>query len=193
MRYLRCILLGTPVYFMTGIMFTFSPELTAGLNIQGDPVKAGQALLFGTIGLTIGDLLSGLLSQYLKSRRKAVLVSLSLATIGILTYLLTPGLTAQSIYGLCFFLGLAGGYWAVLVTMSAEQFGTNIRGTVATSVPNFIRGSAILLTLSFNSMKNILGIQTSALLLGAISLGLAFLSLYFMNETFSKDLNYSET
>ena len=193
MRYLRCILLGTPVYFMTGIMFTFSPELTAGLNIQGDPVKAGQALLFGTIGLTIGDLLSGLLSQYLKSRRKAVLVSLSLATIGILAYLLIPGLTAQSIYVLCFILGMAGGYWAVLVTMSAEQFGTNIRGTVATSVPNFIRGSAILLTLSFNSMKNILGIQTSALLLGAISLGLAFLSLYFMNETFSKDLNYSET
>lgn len=192
-RYLRCILLGTPVYFMTGIMFTFSPELTAGLNIQGDPVKAGQALLFGTIGLTIGDLLSGLLSQYLKSRRKAVLVSLSLATVGILAYLLIPGLTAQTIYALCFILGLAGGYWAVLVTMSAEQFGTNIRGTVATSVPNFVRGSAILLTLSFNSMKNVLGIQTSALLLGALSLGLAFLSLYFMNETFSKDLNYSET
>jgi MFS transporter, putative metabolite:H+ symporter len=193
LRYLRCVLLGTPVYFMTGIMFTFSPELTAGLNIQGDPVKAGQALLFGTIGLTIGDLLSGLLSQYLKSRRKAVFVSLSLATVGILAYLLIPGLTAQAIYVLCFILGMAGGYWAVLVTMSAEQFGTNIRGTVATSVPNFVRGSAILLTLSFNSMKNVLGIQSSALLLGAITMGLAFLSLYLMDETFSKDLDYSET
>lgn len=191
-RYLRCILLGTPVYFMTGIMFTFSPELTSGLNIQGDAVKAGQALLYGTIGLTIGDLLSGLLSQFLKSRKKSVLISLSVATIGVLAYLLIPGLTAQSIYYLCFILGMAGGYWAVLVTMSAEQFGTNIRGTVATSVPNFVRGSAILITLSFNSLKTNFGIQNSALLIGAISLGLAFLSLFLMEETYAKDLSYDE-
>lgn len=191
-RYIRCIMLGTPVYFMTGIMFTFSPELTSGLNIQGDPVKAGQALLYGTIGLTVGDLLSGLLSQHLKSRKKSVVISLSLATIGILVYLLVPGLTAQGIYNLCFLLGIAGGYWAVLVTMSAEQFGTNIRGTVATSVPNFVRGSAILITLSFNTLKSILGIQNSALLIGAISLGLAFLSLLLMEETYAKDLNYNE-
>lgn len=192
-RYLRCILLGTPVYFMTGIMFTFSPELTAGLNIQGDPVKAGQALLFGTIGLTVGDLLSGLLSQFLKSRKKSVLISLSIATVGVLAYLLIPGLTAKTIYNLCFLLGLAGGYWAVLITMSAEQFGTNIRGTVATSVPNFVRGSAILITLSFKAMKENFGIQNSALLLGAVSLGLAFISLFFMEETYAKDLNYNET
>lgn len=191
-RYLRCVLLGTPVYFMTGIMFTFSPELTAGLGIQGDPVKAGQALLYGTIGLTLGDLLSGLLSQILKSRKKSVMTSLSLAALGVLVYLLVPGLTADAIYVLCFILGIAGGYWAVLVTMSAEQFGTNIRGTVATSVPNFIRGTAILMTLSFNTFKNIFGIQTSALILAAVSIGLAFVSLLLMEETFSKDLNYIE-
>lgn len=191
-RYLRCILLGTPVYFMTGIMFTFSPELTSGLGIQGDPVRAGQALLYGTIGLTLGDLFSGLLSQYLRSRKKSVMVSLSLASAGVLVYLLVPGLTAQTIYFLCFILGLAGGYWAVLVTMSAEQFGTNIRGTVATSVPNFVRGTAILMTLSFNSLKNYFGIQNSALMIAAVSIGFAFVSLFMTEETFSKDLNYIE-
>lgn len=177
---------------MTGIMFTFSPELTAGLNIQGDPVKAGQALLFGTIGLTIGDLLSGLLSQYLKSRKKAVLTSLTIATWGVLAYLLTPGLTAHGIYVLCFILGLAGGYWAVLVTMAAEQFGTNIRGLVATSVPNFVTGTAIIITLSFKYLKESVGIQNAALLLAAICLGGAFVSLFLTEETFSKDLNYLE-
>ncbi len=192
LKYLRCIFLGTPVYFISGILFTFSPELTAGLQIQGPPVLAGQALLYGTIGLTIGDLLSGLLSQFLKSRKKAVLTSLVLATVGVLTYILAPGLTAKQIYILCFILGVSGGYWAVLVTMAAEQFGTNIRGVVATTVPNFIRGAAIIITLSFKNLKESFGIPYAALTIGLICLLGAFVSLYFTQETFSVDLDYTE-
>lgn len=191
-KYLRCIFLGTPVYFMTGILFTFSPEITSGLNIQGGPVVAGQALLFGTIGLTFGDLLSGLLSQLLKSRKKSVALSLSTAFVGIMIYLLAPGLTPQMIYALCFILGVAGGYWAVLVTMAAEQFGTNIRGTVATTIPNFVRGSAVLITLSFRFLSEKIGVPYAALSVGLLCVIGALLSLLFSEETFGKDLDYIE-
>lgn len=191
-KYLRCILLGTPVYFMTGILFTFSPEITSGLNIQGGPVVAGQALLFGTIGLTFGDLLSGILSQILQSRKKSVALSLLTAFVGILVYLLAPGLTPEMVYALCFVLGIAGGYWAVLVTMAAEQFGTNIRGTVATTIPNFVRGSAVFITLSFRSLSQSIGIPYAALSVGMFCVIGAILSLYFSEETFGKDLDYIE-
>lgn len=191
-KYLRCIFLGTPVYFMTGILFTFSPEITSGLNIQGGPVVAGQALLFGTIGLTFGDLLSGVLSQILKSRKRSVALSLATAFIGILIYLLAPGLTPQMVYALCFILGIAGGYWAVLVTMAAEQFGTNIRGTVATTIPNFVRGSAIFITLSFRALSQNIGIPYAALSVGLFCILGAFVSLFFSEETFGKDLDFIE-
>lgn len=191
-KYLRCIFLGTPVYFMTGILFTFSPEITSGLNIQGGPVVAGQALLFGTIGLTFGDLFSGILSQVLQSRKKSVALSLAVALIGVLVYLLAPGLTPETVYALCFILGIAGGYWAVLVTMAAEQFGTNIRGTVATTIPNFVRGSAVFITLSFRFLSEKIGIPYAALSVGLVCILGAFASLFFSEETFGKDLDFIE-
>jgi len=192
-KYVKCVLLGTPLYFMTGILMTFSPEITKGLNLVGDPVVAGQSLLYGTIGLTIGDLGSGLLSQYLKSRKKAVLASLLLSMIGIVLYVkFSSGMTAQFIYNVCFLLGLAGGYWAVLVTISAEQFGTNIRGTVATTIPNFVRGSAVLLTLSFKHLKQYVDVPSAALIIGGTCLFLAFYALYTLKETFHSDLDFEE-
>jgi putative MFS transporter len=192
-RYLKCILLGTPLYFMTGILITFSPEITASLNISGEKVVAGQALLYGTIGLTIGDLLSGVISQILKSRKKAILISLIVALLGILLYLVAPiDRTAQFIYNLCFVLGLAGGYWAVLVTVAAEQFGTNIRGTVATTIPNFVRGSAVLLTLSFKFLKGHMEVGHAALIVGLVAISAALFSLITMKETFHADLDYYE-
>ena len=190
-RYLRCIMVGMPIYFITGILFTFSPELTKGLVIDGT-VSAGTAILCGTIGLSLGDFLSGILSHLLKSRKKAIGFSLTLAFVSMLYYLLNNSFSADMIYVICFALGLAAGYWAVLVTVAAEQFGTNIRATVATSVPNFVRGSAVLATLGFAYLKSYMTLSQAALAVGLVCFGLAFIALFLMEETFSKDLDFVE-
>ncbi|MEK7355317.1 MAG: MFS transporter, partial [Bdellovibrionota bacterium] len=190
-RYICCILIGVPVYFSTGVLMTFAPELTRGLDIQG-VVTAGNAILFGSIGLTIGDLTSGLLSQYLGSRRKAVAVFIATGLVIVAIYLNTPGLTAEMVYGLTFLIGLCVGYWAVLVTMAAEQFGTNIRGTVATTVPNFVRGSAVFAASGFAYLKGSMTAGQAALTVGVVCFGGALLALTQIDETFGRDLNYEE-
>jgi MFS family permease len=191
-RYLACILIGIPVYFTTGVLFTFAPELTAGLNVQGS-VTAGDAILYGSIGLAIGDLLSGLFSQWLRSRRKAVAFMLVAGLALMWIYINLSGLTANTVYVMSFLIGVCVGYWAVLVTMSAEQFGTNIRATVATTVPNFVRGSAIIAITAFAKLKTA-GVlsSTAALTVGTVCFGLALISLFFLDETFSRDLDYVE-
>ena len=190
-KYLRCILIGVPIYFVTGVLFTFSPELTKDMNLSA-PVTAGNALLWGSIGLAIGDLLSGLLSQALQSRKKSVLICLFVALVGALLYLNLNGVAVEMIYALCLLIGIAAGYWAVLVTMAAEQFGTNLRGTVATSVPNFVRGSATFTVSAFGMLKSQMSLTSAALIVGGVCFGLAFLALIPMEETFHKDLDYYE-
>jgi putative MFS transporter len=190
-KYIKCILVGVPVYYITGVMFTFAPELTRNMNIQGT-VTAGNTILWGTIGLTTGDFVSGLLSQLLKSRNKAVMACLFAASIGSVIYLNLNGVTPFWINFMCFFIGTAAGYWAVLVTLAAEQFGTNIRATVATTVPNFVRGAAALVVFLFAHLNNYIGIVPSASLIGAILFGLALLSLWTLEETFGRDLNFEE-
>lgn len=194
LKYLCCILIGVPIYFTTGILFTFAPELTAGLGVTGT-VTAGNAILYGSIGLTLGDLLAGLFSQWLKSRKRAVALNLTAGFCLMLFYTLVPGLTSTAIYVLSFFLGITVGYWAVLVTMAAEQFGTNIRGTVATTVPNFVRGSAALAASGFAWLKGLEGVSVAnaALMVGSLCFGLALLALLRMEETFHRDLDYEET
>jgi MFS transporter, putative metabolite:H+ symporter len=190
-KYLSCILIGVPIYFTTGVLFTFAPELTRGLGVQGT-VTAGNAILYGSIGLTLGDLLAGLLSQKLKSRKRAVALNLVLGSGLMGVYGLVPGLTSTAVYTLSFFIGITVGYWAVLVTMAAEQFGTNIRATVATTVPNFVRGSAVFAVLGFKELKDHLSVANAALLVGTVCFGLALLALTRIQETFHHDLDYEE-
>lgn len=192
LKYVSCILIGVPIYFTTGILFTFAPELTAGLNVQGT-VTAGNAILFGSVGLTIGDLSAGIFSQWLRSRRRAVALSLVAGFLMMLVYVLVPGLTSTMVYGICFVIGITVGYWAVLVTMAAEQFGTNIRATVATTVPNFVRGSAALAVTGYLMLKSQMSVPNAALTVGTICFGLALLALTRIDETFSRDLDYEET
>ncbi|MCK6599506.1 MAG: MFS transporter [Bdellovibrionaceae bacterium] len=191
LRYLKCILIGIPIYYITGVMFTFAPELTKSMNIQGT-VTAGNTLLWGTIGLTTGDFISGMLSQVLKSRNKAVAICLGCALVGCLIYLNLTGVTPFWINLMCFLIGSAAGYWAVLVTLAAEQFGTNIRATVATTVPNFVRGAAALVVSLFAYLKPSLGVVQSATAVGGVLFALALVSLFTLEETFGKDLNFTE-
>lgn len=191
-RYVRCILIGAPIYFITGVLFTFSPELTQSLELTG-PVSAGSALLWGSIGLTVGDVLIGFLSQILKSRIRAVVVALVFAAFTSVVYLNSFHATPEWIYLLCFFTGTFAGYWAVLVTLAAEQFGTNVRATVATTVPNFVRGSAVISTSCFGLLKGTLSPVQAALVIGSVTFILAIASAVSLRDTFSKDLDFLET
>ncbi len=192
LKYIKCILIGIPIYFITGVLFTFAPELTQSLEVHGT-VSAGNTLLYGSIGLACGDFISGLLSQFLKSRNKAIIFCLFSAFVLILVYLNARGLTPEGIYLICFLLGSLAGYWAVLVTVAAEQFGTNIRGTVATTVPNFVRGSAAAVVSLFAYLKtDYVSADRAALIVGIVFFVLALASVWTLNETYGKDLDYIE-
>lgn len=190
-KYLKSILIGVPIWFVVGILITFSPELALQLNITG-PILAGRAILFCYAGLSLGDLISGYLSQVFKTRRKVILGFLLQTFVLMSVILFCQGLSPTAFYGLCFGLGFSIGYWAVFITIAAEQFGTNIRATVTTTVPNFVRGSVVLLTSAFQFLKVPLGLIQSAWLVGAVTLFLAVLSVLTIEETYGKNLDYSE-
>lgn len=191
LKYLRCILIGVPVWFVAGILVTFSPEFGQALNLDA-PIVAGKAVMWEYIGLVIGDISSGLLSQYFGSRKKVVLAYILLAAVLVVVYLFVPLESAALFYALCVGLGIAAGYWALFVTIAAEQFGTNLRATVATTVPNFVRGSILIMTPLFLLFKDQFGILLGTGLLGLLAIGVSLLGLWKMEETFGKDLNFLE-
>lgn len=190
-RYLNSILIGVPIWFVVGVLITFSPEFAKALGTTG-PVSAGNAVMYCYLGLVFGDFSSGLLSQSLKSRKRAVLLYMLLTIAGIAFYFLQGANSPSFFYGVCLVLGFASGYWAIFVTVAAEQFGTNLRATVATTVPNFVRGMAVPITLLFKHLRPQLGLQGSALAVGAICLAAGFVALRSLDETFHKDLDYYE-
>lgn len=190
-RYLACVLIGIPIWFVVGILMTFSPELAKVLDVQGD-IHAGLAIGYGYAGLSLGDIISGFYSQWMKSRKKGVASFLVLTAFLVVVYLFSSQLQVWQFYGLCALLGFGSGYWAVFVTIAAEQFGTNLRSTVATTVPNIVRGTVVLLTSAFQFLKPSFGLQMSALLVGGTSLFFAGIALIGLKETYGKDLNYFE-
>lgn len=191
LKYLRCIVIGIPVWFVAGILMTFSPEFGKALNLDV-AIVAGKAVMWEYVGLTIGDISSGLLSQYFNSRKKVVRLFILLVGLFVVIYLFIPLKTASMFYVVCVFLGFAAGYWALFVTIAAEQFGTNLRATVATTVPNFVRGSMVIMTPTFLIFKDQFGILVGASLLGLLTITIALLGLWKMDETFGKDLDFIE-
>ena len=191
LRYLNSILIGVPMWFVVGILITFSPEFARALGTTG-PVSAGNAVMYCYLGLVFGDLASGLLSQALKSRKKVILLYMLLTIAAIAVYFLQGSRSPGFFYGVCLALGFTAGYWAIFVTVAAEQFGTNLRATVATTVPNFVRGMVVPITLLFQFFRRSFCLETSALMVGAICLVAGFAALAFLEETFHKDLDYFE-
>ncbi len=190
-KYAKCILIGVPLWFVVGILITFSPEFAKTLGMT-EPISAGKAVMYCYIGLVFGDLGSGFLSQLIRSRKKVVLMFLVLETIFIVVYLFVNNHGSFYYYSLCGVLGFASGYWAVFVTNASEQFGTNLRATVTTSVPNFVRGSVVPVTILFQTLNPYTGIIYSALIVASLSLILAFYAAFRMEETYGKELNYIE-
>jgi MFS family permease len=191
LRYLNSILIGVPIWFVVGILITFSPEFAKTLGVTG-AVTAGNAVMYCYLGLVFGDLTSGLLSQLWQSRKKVVLLYMLLNIGAITLYFLQGSSSPAFFYGVCLLLGFAGGYWAIFVTVAAEQFGTNLRATVATTVPNFVRGMVVPITLLFQLLKRSLGLQAGALTVGAICIVAGLVALKSLAETFHKDLDYFE-
>lgn len=190
-RYLCCILVGLPIWYGMGILVTFSPELGLGMGMSAKP-EAGKAVMYAYIGIVFGDLCSGALSQVLKSRKKAIALFILMTTAAIYFYLNQSNPSPEKLYMLCVPLGFALGYWAVCVTMAAEQFGTNLRATVATTVPNFIRGAVVPLTFAFEKLKPDFGLVGSASLVGVGTILISFLALLKLSETYAKNLDFLE-
>ncbi|PHM18586.1 MAG: MFS transporter [Sulfuricurvum sp. PD_MW2] len=190
-KYIKAIVIGMPLWYVVGILVMFSPEFAKALAIEGE-VKAGQALMYTYIGLSIGDLASGYLSQRLRSRKQAYTIFMALSVASVLYYFTLSGASAQAFYFGVFLLGVFCGYWALFITMAAEQFGTNIRATVATTVPNFVRGSVVPITSSFMLLKESMGVLGSAATVGVVVFTIALVALYFTRETFHEDLDYIE-
>ncbi len=192
-RFLRCIFIGTSTWFVVGVLVFFAPEFGRAKGLEG--ILAGNAIAICYIGLIVGDLASGLLSQYLRSRVKVMAIFLALDVVAVLAYLSLPFSSPGMFYLSHFILGVSVGFWVIFVTIGAEQFGTNLRSTVATSVPNFARGMQVPINESFKYLKSaaVTGSVISAgYIVGAVCLGVAFLALYGMKETFDRDLEYVE-
>ena len=190
-RYVRSILIGVPVWFTAGLLITLSPEFARALGIVGD-VSAGRAVFWFYATTTAGDFVSGMLSQWLKSRRRAAAVFMATTAAGIALYLGGAAHTATGFYVVCGWLGFGTGYWAVTVTMAVEQFGTDLRATVATSVPTFIRATAVPMSLAFLALKGTLGTIGAASAVGVVAVSAAAWALATQPETFGKPLDYTE-
>ena len=201
LRYVSCILIGIPVWYVIGVLVSLSqdvfvPELaidTSALDAEGLKRINGQAIKYAYIGLSIGDLLSGLLSQFLRSRKKVIVLYL-FANLA-LTLIFLFGMRGASIANynwLCLALGMATGYWVIFVTVASEQFGTNIRSTVATTTPNFVRGAVLPVTNAFKFLAVPLGNVTGALVVGLVCLGAALWATTRVHETFHRDMDFVE-
>jgi predicted MFS family arabinose efflux permease len=190
-RYLSIVFMAVPIWYVIGILVTFSAEIGKAMGTTPSP-DPGTAVMLAYIGLSIGDLASGALSQVLRSRKKVAALFLALTALAIAAYFVVGGASQTVFYAVCVALGIAAGYWAVFVTMASEQFGTNIRATATTTAPNFVRGALVVLTTAFQQLTGPLGVRSAALSVGVATLGIAFVSLWSLAETFGKDLDFVE-
>ncbi len=190
-RYLCCVFIGTPLWYVVGIVVTLCPEFAQAMHVQGT-VTGSRGILFVYLGLTIGDFLAGTLSQLFRSRKAAVLLGQLVAALFLCAYFSSEGRTAAGFYGIIFGLGIGIGYWAVFATIAAEQFGTNLRATTATTIPNFARGALIPITLLFTTLKGRYGLVHGGFITGAICVVIAVIALSKLRETYGVDLDYVE-
>lgn len=190
-RYLSVIATALPIWFTVAVLITLCPEFARDFSMRELP-SAGRAILWCYAGLSLGDLASGALSQALQSRRKVLGVFLVLTVFSTLAYFTLARESLFAFYATCFALGFSNGYWAVFMAIAAENFGTNLRATVATTVPNFVRGAVVPMTLGVQYAKDSLGLQRGAMTVFATVMLLAVLGVTALNESFGRDMNFVE-
>ncbi|MCE3259483.1 MAG: transporter [Bacteroidetes bacterium] len=199
LQYLSIIMIAVPVWYVMGILITFSPEIFASIGVKHFKPDAGKSIMFAYLGITAGDLASGLISQLLKSRKKALGLFLMMTFVSVFLYFKIATISETYYYVIITIVGFATGYWAVFMSTAAELFGTNIRSTATTTAPNFVRGAVIFLSLGFRYFETVfrtpegkVDSQMAAIAVGIIVAVLAIASLVNIRETFHKDLNYTE-
>jgi predicted MFS family arabinose efflux permease len=193
-KYLRCLLVGVPFWFLVGILITLAPEFGKQFGLTG-PVTGGLSIFWCYFGITLGDFTSGAVSQWMRSRTRALRIFILATASMVAVYLFAlQGASPHTFYTVCFLIGYASGFWALFVTVAAEQFGTNLRSTVATTIPNFARGATVIIVPVFQYLKTQpgLGMVGGAAIIGVVTLGLAFFSASTLPDTYAKDLDYVE-
>ncbi len=191
-RYVLSILIGLPTWYVVGILLFFANDFGRHFGIQDD-IDPGKAVMFAYVAISIGDVAVGLLSQYLKSRKKALYVFYAITIVGIVLYFM-QGVhsTANSMYAIAALLGFGTGFWAIFVTMAAEQFGTNLRATAATTAPNMVRGALPGIVFIFTSLQGSYNFMQSGIITGVIVMIISIVAVILIPETFGKDLNFYE-
>jgi MFS family permease len=194
-KYFLAILIGLPTWYVIGILVNLSNRFAT--NMYGaNAIISGKAIMYAYIGIAIGDILIGLISQYFKSRKKALYLFYALTIISVVLFFSPWNNSDGRMYFVCGLMGFSTGFWAIFVTMGAEQFGTNLRATAATTIPNMVRGALPLINLMFKDLfQDNLGwsLVKSGITTGIIVISITLIAAYFTEETFHKDLNYTET
>ncbi len=193
-KYIKAILIGLPTWFVIGVMVNYSNKFATGLY-GTNLIDSGRSVMFAYVGIAVGDLLIGYVSQYFKSRKKALLVFYSISVIGMILFFSAYNNSDERMYAICAFLGFSTGYWAIFNQMAAEQFGTNLRATAATTIPNMVRGALPLINFLFlDILQKSLGwtIVQSGILTAVIVMSITIVAFIFTEETYHKDLDYLE-
>jgi len=191
LRYIYCLCIGLPLWYVVGILITQAPEFGKALHASG-PLSAGRGIMLAYIGLSVGEIIAGFIAQMTKSRRLAILLFHLSSVVVVFIYLNSKGITPERFAYLAFFMGLSVGYWASFVTVASEQFGTNLRATVTTTAPNFVRGALIPTTFLFEFFVARYNIITAGYIMMILVTVIALFSLSQLKESFNKDLNYVE-
>ncbi len=189
-KYILSILIGLPTWYVIGIIVGFSNEFGKQFNIQ-EPINPGKAVMYAYAAISVGDILIGLVSQWLKSRKKALFIFYGITVFGILQYFTQYNGTATNMYLICALLGFGTGFWAIFVTMAAEHFGTNLRATAATTVPNMVRGALPLIIWMFTKLQ-VFGYVEAAAITGGVVMTISIIAALMTEETFGKDLDFLE-
>ena len=190
-RYMKCIGIGLPTWFCIGILAMLANEFGGALGIK-EEIKPGMAIMWAYIGISVGDFSSGFISHYLKSRKKAIFWMMLFTLLGVILLLFSGVKTAKMYYFYCVWLGLGTGYWAMFVTVGAEQFGTNIRATAATTIPNMVRGTVVGMTLFYAYLKPSMDIIYAGAVVGLVCFFLGIYSTLTVPETHDKDLDFND-
>jgi MFS family permease len=190
-KYMKCIGIGLPTWFCIGILVYLSNQFGEALGIP-EKIKPGMAIMWAYVGISVGDLLSGFISHALASRKKAIALMMGMSLLGVLYYLFGGMKTVTTVYATCVWLGFWTGYWAMFVTVGAEQFGTNLRATAATTIPNMVRGAVVIMTTLFTWIKPSAGTIMAGAIVALICYVIGFYSTLTVRETHNRDLNFLE-
>lgn len=189
-KYMKCIAIGLPTWFCVGILAMMSNQFATAFGIEN--INPGKAIMWAYVGISVGDFASGFISHALHSRKKAIFYMMLFTIVGVLLMLFGGTKTEQLYYFYCAWLGLGTGYWAMFVTVASEQFGTNIRSTATTTVPNMVRGLVPVMLMGFDFFKLDYGVVLSALFVGIIVFALGIYSTLTIAETHDRDLDFVE-